>query len=109
MKLHIISSMTTLFDAVADPTRREILERLRLRGPLSVSEVADGLPMTRQAVTKHLDALEAAGLIRIARVGRQRMHELDPGPLRELHEWLAPYEAEWERRLDRLRNHLEER
>ena len=52
--------MSAPFHALADPTRREILERLRRSGPLSVSEVAEGLPMTRQAVTKHLDALAAS-------------------------------------------------
>ena len=96
------------FHALADPTRREILERLRKRGALSVTEVTRGLPMTRQAVTKHLDALAEAGLIRIRREGRERLHELDAEPLRELRAWLAPYEAEWDRRLQRLKQHLQE-
>ncbi len=100
--------MKTTFDAVADPTRRQILERLRTSGTLSVTEVATGFPMSRQAVTKHLDALEEAGLVHATRVGRQRLHRLDPRPLRELQEWLAPYAAEWDRRLDRLHAHLEE-
>jgi DNA-binding transcriptional ArsR family regulator len=100
--------MSTPFHAVADPTRREILERLRTSGTLSVSEIANDLPITRQAVTKHLDALAAVGLVRIRRVGRERLHELDQEPLRELHQWLAPYTAEWDRRLDRLKKHLEE-
>ena len=100
--------MKTTFDAVADPTRRQILERLRTSGSLSVTEVALGLPMSRQAVTKHLDALEAAGLVHAYRVGRQRLHQLDPQPLRELQEWLAPYAAEWDRRLGRLQEQLEE-
>ena len=100
--------MTSPFHALADPTRREILERLRISGPLSVSEVTAGMPMTRQAVTKHLDALHAAGLVRVRRKGRERLHELDSEPLRELHDWLAPYEAEWDRRLERLQRHLEE-
>lgn len=100
--------MSTPFHALADPTRREILERLRTSGTLSVSQLADGLPMTRQAVTKHLNALTAAGLIRVRWVGRERLHELDAEPLRELQEWLAPYEAEWDRRLERLKKHLEE-
>ncbi len=100
--------MSAPFHALADPTRREILERLRTSGPLSVSEAAEGLPMTRQAVTKHLNALAAAGLIRIRKAGRERLHELDAEPLRELQDWLAPYEAEWDRRLERLQRHLEE-
>lgn len=99
--------MDSPFHAVADRTRREILDRLRTSGALSIRQVGRGLPMTRQAVTKHLDALSAAGLVRIRRVGRERLHELDPEPLRELREWLAPYEAEWDRRLERLREHLD--
>jgi DNA-binding transcriptional ArsR family regulator len=99
--------MITLFDAVADPTRRQILERLRTSGPLSLSEIAGRFPITRQAITKHLDALAACGLVRTTRAGRERIHELDPQPLVELQEWLAPYAAEWDRRLDRLHKHLE--
>jgi len=100
--------MIDLFHAVADPTRREVLERLRTAGPLSLSEVAEGLPMTRQAVTKHLDLLARSGLVRVTRSGRERLHELDAEPLRALQAWLEPYEAEWDRRLDRLQRHLEE-
>jgi DNA-binding transcriptional ArsR family regulator len=100
--------MNTAFHAVADPTRRALLERLRTSGPLSVTDLAGGLPITRQAVTKHLDALAESGLVRVTRSGRERLHELDAGPLKAVHKWLAPYEAEWERRLDRLRKHLEE-
>lgn len=98
----------TVFEALSDPTRRRILDRLRSSGPLSVTEVADPLPMSRQAVTKHLDALEATGLVRSRRRGRRRMHELDPGPLREVQAWLAPYAEAWDRRLERLRRHVEE-
>jgi DNA-binding transcriptional ArsR family regulator len=97
-----------VFDAVADPTRRALLERLRLGGPLSLSGLADGLPMTRQAVTKHVDLLRDAGLIRVRRRGRERMHELDPAPMREVAAFLAPYAAEWDERLHRLAAHLED-
>lgn len=98
----------TVFEALSDPTRRGILDRLRTSGPLSVSEVAEPLPMSRQAVTKHLDALEASGLVRSRRRGRRRMHELEPDPLREVQQWLAPYAEAWDRRLERLRSHLDE-
>lgn len=98
--------MNTVFEAVADPTRREILDRLRAEGPLSVTDVADPLEMTRQGATKHLDVLAESGLVRIRREGRRRMHELDPDPLREVEDWMAPYAAEWDRRLERLRRHL---
>lgn len=98
----------TVFEALADPTRREILERLREHGPLSVTEVAAPLPMSRQAATRHLDRLSEAGLIRVRRQGRRRLHALEPGPLESVEEWLAPFAAEWDRRLERLERHLDE-
>jgi DNA-binding transcriptional ArsR family regulator len=103
-----MSISAAVFDAVADPTRRVLLDRLRSEGSLSLNALADGLPMTRQAVTKHLDALRSAGLVRVTRRGRERLHELDDAPLRDLASWLAPYAAEWDRRLVRLERHLEE-
>jgi DNA-binding transcriptional ArsR family regulator len=100
--------MTDVFSAVADPTRRELLERLRTGGPQSVSDLAEPLPMSRQAVTKHLDALTDCGLIRQRRRGRLRLHELNPHPLRHIDEWLRPYAEFWDDRLSRLRQHLED-
>ncbi len=100
--------MSDVFAAVSDPTRRSILERLRLEGPLSVSDLSDPLPMSRQAVTKHLDLLEDAGLIDREMRGRQRLHRLEANPLEAIDAWLAPYAEAWDQRLDRLRRHLEE-
>lgn len=97
-----------VFEALADATRRSLLERLRTSGPLSVTELAGPMPMSRQAVTKHLDVLEACHLVRIRRRGRERLHELDPHPLKAVDAWLAPYAAEWDRRLERLQEHLAE-
>ena len=100
--------MNAVFAAVADPTRRVLLERLRSGDGLSLGELAADLPMTRQAVTKHLDVLRDAGLVRIRRSGRERIHELDPEPLRAVDDWLAPYAAAWDDRLAALRHHLGE-
>lgn len=100
--------METVFEAVADPTRRAILDRLRSGGPLSIRDLCAPLPMSRQAVTKHLDTLAACGLIEVRRVGRERLHRLDPQPLRALDDWLAPYAAAWDERLARLPDYLEE-
>ena len=100
--------MDDIFTAVADPSRREILERLRRQGPLSVKEIAEPMPMTRQAVTKHLDALAGAGLVRVERSGRERIHRLEPAPLRQVEDWLKPYAEFWDERLERLKAHLEE-
>ena len=99
---------TAVFEAMADPTRRALLERLRLGGPLSLNGLADGVPMTRQAVTKHVDVLRHAGLVTVRRRGRERMHELDPAPMREVADFLAPYAAAWDERLERLAAHLED-
>ncbi len=96
------------FAALADPTRLELLDRLRRRGPQSLTELSSDLPLTRQAVTKHLDALARSGLIRVRRQGRERLHELDATPLRAVDDWLKPYAAEWRRSLERLRRHVEE-
>lgn len=101
-------SMESIFSAVADPTRRMILERLRSHGPLSIKQISQPLPMSRQAVTKHLDILIASGLIEVRRVGRERLHFLDPTPLHEVGEWLRPYSEAWDRRLEQLKQHLEE-
>ncbi len=101
--------METVFAALADATRRELLDRLRRHGgPVSVSALAAGLPITRQAVSKHLDALRDAGLVRVRRSGRERLHELEPTPLRSVETWLAPYAAEWDRRLSALHAHLDQ-
>jgi DNA-binding transcriptional ArsR family regulator len=98
-----------VFAAVADPTRRRILEELRVTGPLSIKQLAEPLPITRQAVTKHLDILVACGLIRVERVGRERLHRLAAEPLQEVEDWLQPYAEIWDRRLARLKRYLEEK
>lgn len=100
--------METVFTAIADPTRRQVLERLRLEGPLSVTQLAEPMQVTRQAVTKHLDILHNAGLIHIERHGRERRHRLQPQPLKQLDDWLKPYAEFWDQAFDRLRQHLDE-
>jgi DNA-binding transcriptional ArsR family regulator len=100
--------MESVFGAVADPTRRGILERLRSQGALSIKQLSDPLTMSRQAVTKHLDILIASRLVEVRRVGRERLHFLDPAPLHEVEAWLKPYSEDWDRRLERLKQHLED-
>ena len=99
--------MELVFDALSDPTRRSLLDRLRESGPMSLSELTAQLPMSRQAVTKHLDRLEGAGLISVRRRGRERLHEVDPMPLRAVDDWLAPYARAWDERLAALQRHLD--
>lgn len=94
--------MPDVFAALADPTRRRILERLHREGPRSVTELAAPLAMTRQAVTKHLDVLEESGLLERESRGRERMNRARREPLDEVGSWLARCSADWDDRLGRL-------
>ncbi len=99
--------MTSVFEVLAEPRRRQILDLVR-DGERSVTELVAALAMSQPAVSKHLRVLREAGLVR-ARVDEQRrLYRLDPGPLRELDGWLAPYRAAWGTSLDRLARHLDE-
>jgi DNA-binding transcriptional ArsR family regulator len=89
------------FQALADPTRRAVIERL-CDGPASVSELAKPFAMTLAAVVQHVQVLEAAGLVQTRKVGRVRTVQVDPAGLRAAEEWLAARRTRWERHLDRL-------
>ena len=85
--------MTDVFKAIADPSRRALLDRLSVRNGQSLRDLSAGLAMSRQAVTKHLGVLEAAGLVISVRAGRERRHSLNPVPLlADLRPWLAKFE-----------------
>ena len=90
-----------VFAALADPTRREVVARLAA-GEQSPTELADVLPISRQAVSKHLASLDAAGLVRARRVGRERRYALEPAPLTEVLAWIGDVGGQWDRRLARL-------
>jgi DNA-binding transcriptional ArsR family regulator len=97
------SPLDALFGALADPTRRAIVVDLVHHGPQSATRLAAGAPLTRQAVVKHLQALEAAGLVAAQRVGREVLYRATPGPLAGAVGWLLDAGATWDRRIDRLR------
>lgn len=98
-----------VFAALADPTRRQVVLHLSERGSMTATELSAALPVTRQAVAKHLAALEEAGLVAGERVGRENRYRLTPAPLSEAVSWMASVGAEWDERLSRLRRHLERR
>ena len=100
-------ALDRVFHALADPTRRGIVERLT-RGPASVSELARPLPMALPSVVQHLQVLEASGLIRSEKVGRVRTCRIEPAPLTTAEHWIAHQRALWEARLDRLEAYLSE-
>jgi DNA-binding transcriptional ArsR family regulator len=94
-----------VFTALADPTRRRIVEQLG-RGPASVSELAAPLPMSLPAVVQHLHVLEASGLVRSEKVGRVRTCRLDVTRLDTVQNWIDERRKTWDRRLDRLGEYL---
>jgi DNA-binding transcriptional ArsR family regulator len=94
-----------VFHALADPSRRLIVERLSA-GPASVSELAEPLPLSLPAVTQHLHVLEESGLVRSEKVGRVRTCRIEPKALRPVERWISERRATWERRLDRLGEYL---
>jgi DNA-binding transcriptional ArsR family regulator len=96
-----------VFHALADPSRRVILERLS-HGPASVSQLARPLPMSLPAVVQHLQVLEASGLVRSEKAGRVRTCRIEPAALRTAEAWIVERQRDWERRLDRLGDLLAE-
>ena len=82
-----------VFKALADAGRRRLLDRLRMKGGLSLGELCDGMDMSRQGVTKHLALLEEADLVVTLKRGRERLHYLNPVPIHEIAErWIRPFE-----------------
>ena len=98
----------TLFKALADPSRRRLLDLLHAHDGRTLNELCDYLDMTRQGVTQHLALLEAANLVAIVWRGREKLHFLNPIPLQELHErWIAKFEKPRLRALSTLKRKLE--
>jgi DNA-binding transcriptional ArsR family regulator len=96
----------TTWAALADPKRRALLELLRQR-PYSVNELVDALAVSQPTTSKHLRVLRSAGLVRVERDAQRRIYAIEPAPFSELDEWLAPYRALWNDRLDALGRHLD--
>jgi DNA-binding transcriptional ArsR family regulator len=101
------TALDLAFQALADPTRRAIVERLSL-GPASVTDIARPLPMSLPAVSQHLAVLERSGLVVSEKAGRVRTCRIQAETLAEAERWIHARRAEWERRLDRLGAYLEE-
>lgn len=102
--------MDEVFRALADPTRRELLDRLFEQDGQTLGELVAGLDMSRQAGSKHLEILEAAGLVVTRRAGRAKHHYLNPVPIRRIHDrWIGKYAEPWLSALEDLRRELEEK
>lgn len=99
-------TLDLLFSALADPTRRSIVERLT-RGPASVSQLAEPLAMSLPGVVQHLNVLETSGLVFSEKVGRVRTCRIDAKAMRTVEDWMAGRRKMWEQRFDRLGNYLQ--
>ena len=91
-----------VFAALADPTRRQVVRTLSRQPELTASRLAGALPMSRQAVTKHLAALDRAGLVQGRREGRELRYTLTPAPLTDAMAWMDDVGAQWDARLAKL-------
>jgi DNA-binding transcriptional ArsR family regulator len=99
----VTASPDAVFDALGDATRREVFAAVASSGPLTATQLATGLPVTRQAVAKHLGVLAGAGLVRASRSGRERRYEAVPEALDDARAWMDDVGRQWDRRLAALR------
>lgn len=95
-----------VFIALADPTRRFVIEKLSAGGTTTATELAEELPISRQAVSKHLKILEEANLVTTRQKGRERLYSLSPQPLSEAVGWVAAVNERWTSRLRALHDYL---
>ncbi|MDF2678829.1 MAG: ArsR family transcriptional regulator [Brevibacillus sp.] len=96
-----------VFQAIADPTRRQLLHLL-VEQEMSVTTISGHFPMSRTAVSKHLRVLSEAGLVKEQKVGRETRYRMLPEPLMELRDWLSYYERFWENKMQALKRFVEE-
>jgi DNA-binding transcriptional ArsR family regulator len=100
-------TLDLVFQALADPSRRQMVERLS-RGPASVSQLAAPLDMSLPAVVQHLQVLEASGLVKTEKIGRVRSCALDASAMSRAEQWINDRRTQWEKRLDRLGDFLDQ-
>lgn len=100
------ASDSSVFTAIADPTRRAILDMLR-EGERPVSVIAEEMPLSASALSQHLAVLRRAGLVSQRRDGRHRHYAVRPAPLHEVAAWIAAYDKFWDNRLEKLAKHLD--
>jgi DNA-binding transcriptional ArsR family regulator len=99
-------AVTSTFEVLAEPSRRRILDLLA-QEERPVGDLVASLPLSQPAVSKHLKVLREAGLVRCRTAGQHRLYRVDPQPLHEVDEWLAPYRRQWADHLSALERHLQ--
>ena len=103
------SRASAVFGALADPTRRALVEALGREGAATATQLSTGFPVTRQAIAKHLTMLASAGIVAGDRVGREQRYRLDPQAFEPAVAWMAAVGAAWDERLDTLKRRVEGR
>ncbi|QAS52067.1 transcriptional regulator [Halobacillus litoralis] len=96
-----------VFNALADPIRRQLLDQIALTGEATATTLAKKVPVSRQAVVKHLTVLNDAGLVFSTRIGREMRHRVCPGQLFSTAEWMRNIATEWDRKLDWIKDKAE--
>jgi DNA-binding transcriptional ArsR family regulator len=101
-------SVAPVLAALGDESRLQIVKKLCVRGPLSITKIAEGTDISRQGITKHLHALHKAGLVGSERHGREQIWKLEPRRIDEVRRYLAQISAQWDDALSRLKSAVEE-
>ena len=105
--MHRAQASSDIYHAIADPTRRAILDRLRL-GPAPVNTILRDFPQSRPTISKHLRVLREARIVVEHRVGRERIYRIEPAELQKVAAWIEGYRSFWQSSLENLKNRLEE-
>jgi len=103
------ATTTDVFNAIAEPRRRQIIEVLARRGALAVGALVVTLGMPQPAVSKHLGVLRQVGIVSVTRRGQQRMYQLEAKGLKAVHDWTKKFEQHWSHQLDRIKERAERR
>jgi len=101
------ATTTDVFNAIAEPRRRQIIEVLARRGALAVSALVVALGLSQPAVSKHLGVLRKVGLVSVTKQGQQRLYQLEAKELKPVHDWAKQFEQHWSHQLDRIKQRAE--
>jgi DNA-binding transcriptional ArsR family regulator len=101
------ATTTDVFNAIAEPRRRDIIEALAGNGALPVGELVEALKLPQPTVSKHLGVLREVGIVSVNRRGRQRLYQLNARQLKPVHDWTSRFQRYWTQQLDRIRSRAE--